>query len=376
MKTTNEKFQNNLPTLKARVKELYDKKLTTKAIAGILNAEGFRTEKNNLIYASFVSDILINDFGIRRKKEHTKNKNSNNKDFSSNAENTENKFQEQEEENISEKDFLNNIVIIKNNRALTTSLDISNVFQIRHDNVLQSIKNLECSDKFRLLNFQDTSYRDVQGKQRPMFLLTRDAFTILAFGFTGKKAMEFKEAYIEQFNKMEEIIKNQKQNDAPKTIEEMLFLSATALKQHKEEIDLIKNKIDNMDSKINEFYIAKKTTEKNNQSLFEPELATLDTFDFHKPERAKLKNLIHSYARLTKTDIQATWYFLYREFKDYEAIDLVQRRDNYNKNLEEKHHKSIIDIASELNLIPRLYQLMSKLYQDKKIELGEMVKEA
>ena len=188
--------------------------------------------------------------------------------------------------------------------------------------------------------------------------------------------MEFKEAYIEQFNKMEEIIKNRKQNDEPKTIEEMLFLSATALKKHKEEIDLIKDKIENMDSKINEFYISKKTIEKNNQSLFEPELANIDTFDFHKSERAKLRNLVHSYAKLANTDIQATWYFLYREFKDYEAIDLVQRRDNYNKNLEEKHHKSIIDIASELSLIPRLYQLMTKLYQDKKIELGEMVKEA
>ena len=37
-----------------------------------------------------------------------------------------------------------------------------------------------------------------------MYLITRDDFTILAMGFTGKRAMEFKIKYIEAFNRMEE----------------------------------------------------------------------------------------------------------------------------------------------------------------------------
>lgn len=40
-----------------------------------------------------------------------------------------------------------------------------------------------------------------------MFFVTRDGFTLLAMGFTGAKAMQFKVAYIEAFNAMERTIK-------------------------------------------------------------------------------------------------------------------------------------------------------------------------
>lgn len=73
----------------------------------------------------------------------------------------------------------------------------------RHDNVLQDIRNLECSDEFRLLNFQESSYVNSQNKKQPMYYVTRDGFTLLAMGYTGEKAMKFKEAYIKQFNAME-----------------------------------------------------------------------------------------------------------------------------------------------------------------------------
>jgi hypothetical protein len=38
--------------------------------------------------------------------------------------------------------------------------------------------------------------------------MMKDGFTILAMGFTGKKAMRFKEAYIRRFNNMEAFIKS------------------------------------------------------------------------------------------------------------------------------------------------------------------------
>lgn len=40
----------------------------------------------------------------------------------------------------------------------------------------------------------------------PMYLMTRDGFTLLAMGYTGAKAMKFKLAYIKQFNAMEKIL--------------------------------------------------------------------------------------------------------------------------------------------------------------------------
>ena len=44
---------------------------------------------------------------------------------------------------------------------------------------------------------------DEQGKPRPMYQLSRDGFTLVAMGFTGKRALEWKVRYIEAFNAME-----------------------------------------------------------------------------------------------------------------------------------------------------------------------------
>lgn len=87
-----------------------------------------------------------------------------------------------------------------------TSLDVAEKFGKRHDNIICDIEKMECSHEFRLLNFEETTYRDSQGRSQPMFLMTRDGFSILAMGFTGRKAMHWKEQYIQAFNAMEKHI--------------------------------------------------------------------------------------------------------------------------------------------------------------------------
>lgn len=72
---------------------------------------------------------------------------------------------------------------------------------------MQDIRELQCSDEFRQHNFVQSEYVNSQNRKQPMFLVTRDGFTILAMGYTGEKAMKFKEAYINQFNAMEELLK-------------------------------------------------------------------------------------------------------------------------------------------------------------------------
>lgn len=91
----------------------------------------------------------------------------------------------------------------KQEEAVVSSLDIAETFGKEHKNVIRDIKSLECSDEFRLLNFEPTNYIDEHNRRQPMYYLTRDGFTILAMGYTGEKAMRFKEAYIKQFNAME-----------------------------------------------------------------------------------------------------------------------------------------------------------------------------
>lgn len=90
---------------------------------------------------------------------------------------------------------------------VVSSLDIAETFEKEHRRVLQDIRELQCSDEFRQHNFVQSEYVNSQNRKQPMFLVTRDGFTILAMGYTGEKAMKFKEAYINQFNAMEELLK-------------------------------------------------------------------------------------------------------------------------------------------------------------------------
>ncbi|MDW7643429.1 MAG: Rha family transcriptional regulator [Desulfuromonadales bacterium] len=99
--------------------------------------------------------------------------------------------------------FPQDAVALKDGRPVTTSLKVAEAFGKQHDNVLRTIRTLDCSDEFRRLNFEAATYTDAQGKPRPMFELTRDGFTLLGMGFTGPQAARFKEAYIGAFNAME-----------------------------------------------------------------------------------------------------------------------------------------------------------------------------
>ena len=108
-----------------------------------------------------------------------------------------------------------NAVELKDGKAVTTSLKIAEVFGKQHKVVLNKIRELDCPEKFSEHNFMPAEYSDAQGKPRPMYFVTRDGFTLLAMGFTGAKAMQFKVAYIEAFNTMERTIKESTVSELP-----------------------------------------------------------------------------------------------------------------------------------------------------------------
>ncbi|MFV9495213.1 Rha family transcriptional regulator [Pseudomonas aeruginosa] len=91
-------------------------------------------------------------------------------------------------------------------KPTTTSLDVAKHFRKRHDNVLRDIKNLECPEDFALLNFEECSRTGANNRPEPYVRMTRDGFTLLCMGFTGKEAMHWKIAYINAFNKMEQVL--------------------------------------------------------------------------------------------------------------------------------------------------------------------------
>ena len=97
----------------------------------------------------------------------------------------------------------------KNADAWVSSKDIAQIFGKDHGHVMRDIRERilpEVSERFNQSNFGLVKRKDKKGEMRNEYLLNRNAFTIVVMGFNGKKAMRFKEAYIEAFNAMETVI--------------------------------------------------------------------------------------------------------------------------------------------------------------------------
>jgi len=104
------------------------------------------------------------------------------------------------------------VVEVQNGQPVTTTLEVARYFGKRHKNVLQAIETLLPQlPEINRLNFQPVDYTDAKGENRPTYLLTRDGFILLAMGFTGQKALQFKVAYIDAFNAMEAEIQKDRQ---------------------------------------------------------------------------------------------------------------------------------------------------------------------
>ncbi len=127
-----------------------------------------------------------------------------------------------------------------NNIPQTDSVNVANVFGKEHKNVLNTIKQLACSEGFSRLNFKPRDYKDERGKIQPMVEMTRDGFVFLVMGFTGRKAAAFKEAYINAFNVMELELKNRQLNLESNMAESNLALQEELLGLKDEIITMLK----------------------------------------------------------------------------------------------------------------------------------------
>lgn len=86
-----------------------------------------------------------------------------------------------------------------------SSRDVALRFQKKHKHILEEIRRIQSMvpKDFFEPNFRPSEYTDTTGRSLPAFLLTRDAFSLLAMGFTGKAAIMWKIKYIRAFNMLE-----------------------------------------------------------------------------------------------------------------------------------------------------------------------------
>lgn len=130
------------------------------------------------------------------------------------------------------------LVELKSNKAVTTSIKVAKYFKKEHETVIKEIENLDCSEIFKNENF----FKHLE-KDNIYFTMTKDGFTFLVMGYTGKKASKFKEEYIKAFNRMEFLLydKNTIKYKEARTFEKSI---------QKTEMDKMKSSISNISPKL------------------------------------------------------------------------------------------------------------------------------
>src|SRR5690625_4169744 len=102
---------------------------------------------------------------------------------------------------------MRNLVKVLNDQVVTSSVDVAENFEREHHDVIKSIEKMKKDVGTFTEMFYQENGRDSYGRFRKTYLMNRNGFTLLAMGFTGKKAMDFKLKYIEAFNEMEKELK-------------------------------------------------------------------------------------------------------------------------------------------------------------------------
>ncbi|MEQ1683470.1 MAG: Rha family transcriptional regulator [Burkholderiaceae bacterium] len=101
---------------------------------------------------------------------------------------------------------------IDGEQLTTDSLKVAQVHRKRHADVLRLIRlRMTDAGEWGQRNFALSSYVSEQGKDVPVFTMTRDGYTFLVGKLTGKLATQHQIAYIEAFNAMAAFIKNQRE---------------------------------------------------------------------------------------------------------------------------------------------------------------------
>ncbi|MCM0758516.1 Rha family transcriptional regulator [Sporomusa sphaeroides DSM 2875] len=124
---------------------------------------------------------------------------------------------------------MNNLVIINSGQAVVSSRQVAENFGKEHSKVIRSIEGILAESGNATFGdtklFYKSAYEDQWNRTQAEYLMNRDGFTLLAMGFTGSKALEWKLKYIQAFNEMEKQLASP--FVIPQTFAEALQLAAT-----------------------------------------------------------------------------------------------------------------------------------------------------
>lgn len=136
---------------------------------------------------------------------------------------------------------MTDLVFLKDNQALTTSRIVAEYFEKQHQHVMRDIRDIiaQAGDASKIGDmFTKATYEDAYGRSKPMFTMNRDGFNLLAMGFTGAKALQFKLKFIAAFNAMEQQLKIVLPSG-----DQRLIFTPTVLRQLADHIESLENQV-------------------------------------------------------------------------------------------------------------------------------------
>lgn len=141
---------------------------------------------------------------------------------------------------------MNDIILsMQNGEPVVSSRQIAESFEKRHDHVMRDIEDIMkgLPKNGDTPMFFKTEYTHKQnGQSYPMYLMNRDGFTLLAMGFTGKAALEWKLKYIAAFNEMEKKLAEQPQLTRSQLLATALIAAHEELEEKDKQIETMKPK--------------------------------------------------------------------------------------------------------------------------------------
>lgn len=232
-----------------------------------------------------------------------------------------------------------------NNQVLTNSLLVAKEFGKVHAKVMRDIENLNCSEEFRLANFGNSSFKNEQGKEFPMFTMTKDGFSFLVMGYTGKKAATFKEAYIKAFNQMEDAIRSAIK---PMSQLEVLQMTVNQMVEQEKRLSSVEALALEQKKRLDEIEQERKEATKN--------LLTTELSDNAVPEmtlRNKIRKLVNQYCKATNIKQQDAWHGVYNT--------LYYNHDISINSYKRKKGQNNLDIAEEHDFLDKVYDSISDM---------------
>lgn len=238
----------------------------------------------------------------------------------------------------------------QNDQVLTNSILVAEKFGKEPNDVVRAIDNLlqnadnECDAKVRDMFVEyteDVPQPNGGVKSARRFIMNRDGFTLLAMGFTGKKALKFKLEYIAAFNSMENALKRH------------LFSAQMFAMQANINLEYEK-RIENIENEIAEI---KKEREENGKFLLSVAMSSEELPQLSM--RDNIRQLVNKYASAMNIRQQDVWHKIYDQL--YYLYHISIR--NYKKA---RRDESKLEIAERNHFLDKIYNIISNMVRESK----------